>query len=368
MESSAQSPSVGVPVRRKLRWLRAASVILAGAAPGLATLVQVAQVARGADDKAIIEPEEKWANVFGGRPVDFHFAVKTPKAFTGRAEWHLNVADVRKIASDKKEIKARPDQPAKLAIRLPVPPVKDGVIQGAKLHVAIFADGKEKPEAVLVKLLWIFPENPFADRSRWLKDLKIVLFDPEKKTAEVFKQTNVPFEQRPNVAGLGEIKEGTLIVGEGVSFKQFPDLPETLTRAAAGGVNVLCLAPADGTLTIPGVDVKAPAPTSLVWKRQTIIQEFDDRLDAQDWSGGKPVGSSIAVQALEGRVVGVVSRNAAGWPWLEARFAPAKGKLVICGFGMIERWQASPTPRFLLARLLETLTAKDEGALEREGR
>jgi hypothetical protein len=354
-----------VPARRKRRWLLTVGVVLA---TGTLGPVMIAPLARGADDKPAIDPQEKWSNVFGGRPVEFHFAVKAPKAFVGRAEWHLTIADLRKVAGDKKEIKAQPDQPAKLEIRLPVPPVKEGVIQAAKLQVALFADGKEKPDAVLVKPLWIFPENPFTDRSRWLKDLKIVLFDPEKKTAEVFKQTNIPFEERTNVAALGEIKNGTLIVGEGISFKQFPDLPEALTRAASGGVVVLCLVPAEGTLTIPGIDPEAPAPASLVWKRQTVIQEFDHRLDAQAWSGGEPVGSSIAVQAREGRVVGVVSRNAAGWPWLEARFAPSKGKLVICGFGLIERWQASPTPRFLLARVLETLTAKDEGALEREGR
>jgi hypothetical protein len=34
-------------------------------------------------------------------------------------------------------------------------------------------------------------------------------------------------------------------------------------------------------------------------------------------------------------------------------FAEKKGRLVVCGFSLVGSWDASPTPRYLLRRILE---------------
>ncbi|MDA1055366.1 MAG: hypothetical protein O3C40_33620 [Planctomycetota bacterium] len=57
-----------------------------------------------------------------------------------------------------------------------------------------------------------------------------------------------------------------------------------------------------------------------------------------------------------------MSDEARAWPWLEVRFPESRGVLVMCGFRVIEHWNGGPTPRFLLVRLLESLSppATDE--------
>src|SRR5205814_1197539 len=119
----------------------------------------------------------------------------------------------------------------------------------------------------------------FANRREWLKGLKIALFDPEKTTAEPLQKLAVPFQEINNTAALAEIKEGLLLVGAGVSFKDFPDLAETLTKAAAAGLPVLCLAPAGGILPIPGTSPKGPRPRAVSWRRGDQITTLDNRLD-----------------------------------------------------------------------------------------
>ncbi len=163
-----------------------------------------------------------------------------------------------------------------------------------------------------------------------------------------------------------ELKEGVLLVGEGVSFKDSPALPESLIQAAARGLPVLCLAPAQGTLPLPGVDkLKGSRPESLAWRSGDVITEIDKRLDARAWSGGEMIASTIALTAEERVVQGEIF-PAGGWPWMEANYPETHGRLVICGFGIIRQWDASPTPRFLFERLLERISDKSPNPRDTE--
>ena len=56
-----------------------------------------------------------------------------------------------------------------------------------------------------------------------------------------------------------------------------------------------------------------------------------------------------------GSVVGKVDSGDGGWPWIEMNYAERRGKIVICGFGIIEKWAAGPTPRYMFVKLLESL-------------
>ena len=69
------------------------------------------------------------------------------------------------------------------------------------------------------------------------------------------------------------------------------------------------------------------------------------------------IASTIALTAEEGVVQGTIA-PVGGWPWMEANYPEAHGRLVICGFSIISQWDASPTPRFLFARLLERVSEK----------
>jgi hypothetical protein len=318
-------------------------------------------VARAQDEKLTIEPREKWSNVLAETKVHFHFQVKAPAAFKGRAEWTFSDPGSKRVLprgrgetplaanDDKREVK----------VPLEIPPVNPGVILQTQLSVSVFADGKDKPEAVLEKTVWIFPADPFNDRSKWLKDLKITLYDPDPKgkTADVLKALKVPFEEQRNVAALGELKEGVLLIGEGVSFKDDAGLGDILVQAAGRGVPVLCLAPSAGNIPLPGADNALPSPDNVILARRDTITKLDKRFDAQGWApDNQVVASSLAVKTDDGRVVAEVVEGAKGWPWLQADFTDKKGRLLVCGFSLVAKWDASATPRYLFARLLERVT------------
>jgi len=338
-------------------------------AVGTLLLVAIAAaLAPAADDNVTIEPREKWGNVFAGKEVDFHFAVKAPRGSKGRAAWNFSIVNRRTISSGETGL---PAGGGKVGVRLRVPEIKDGVVLRARLRISVLAEGEEKAQAVYDKTVWIFPEDPFTGRKKWLKGLKIVLFDPEKTTAGPLKKGKVPFEELNNPAAIGELKEGLLIVGEGVSFRDYPDLGEAMVRAAAGGLPVLCLAPAAGSLALPGADnPRLPAPGGLAFRRADFITELDKRLDAEAWPPeGKVAIRGLLLKAEERTVVTEVTREPGGWPWVEVNYPDHKSKLVVCGFGLLGKaWAAGPTPRFLLARLLEYVApkAEDEPAREKE--
>jgi hypothetical protein len=315
----------------------------------------------GADEGGpTIEARSKWSNVFGGKEATWQYQVKVPRALQGRAVWKLT-SDGRTLARGEAGLNIEPDRPAPVKMVLTLPPVKNGVVLEAKLTVSLIADKEEKVAATREKTVWIFPENPFYLHSKWLKELKIRLFDPEKKTLKVLEKAEVPFDEVGNVEGITELKEGVLLVGEGVSFRDYPALPESLIQAAARGLPVLCLAPALGTLPIPGVEkLKGSRPGSLAWRSGDVIAEIDKRLDALSWSGGEMIASTISLTAEEGMVQGEIA-PAGGWPWMEANYPETHGRLVICGFGIIRQWDVSPTPRFLFERLLERISEKPAG-------
>jgi hypothetical protein len=210
--------------------------------------------------------------------------------------------------------------------------------------------------------LWIFPRDPFADRSEWLKSLKITLFDPEGKTAEVLEKIRVPFTFTKNTSALDELSEGLLVIGEGTAWKDYRSLGETMVKAAARGVPVLCLAPGEGTLVLPGTEgADLPAPESLTLRQEDIITELDKRLDATAWPpAGKIAASRLAIKSDRDQVVAEVSQAARAWPWLEMRYPAPKGRLLICGFGIIRQWEATPAARYLLSELFVRLTAKKQ--------
>jgi len=317
--------------------------------------------AGGVEGDLSLSPLEAWSAVFGGARSEFHFAVTARKPFRGLAGWSLTV-NGRVIARREEALAVEPAKEGRITIALDIPPVKEGVIVQAVLSLSLYVEDRGQAEASLRKPLWVFSHNPFADRTEWLKELKIHLFDPEGKTRQALEKMGVPFSETGNVESLPDFRDGLVIVGEGVSFEDYRGLPEIMVRAAAGGVPVLCLAPSGGRLVLPGSEgAELPKPAALALRGNDVITELDKRLDALAWPpDGKVVASSLSVRADRGRVVAEVGEGGAAWPWAEARFAEKRGRLLVCGFGLMRAWEAGPSPRFLFARLLEHLTEKGE--------
>jgi len=312
-----------------------------------------------AGEPTAIEPGEKWADVFSGGEVKFHYTVRTTQAIDGRLNWSLSV-NRRTVEHGQLPLTARAEHAAEVTVALKVPEVKEGVILESQLSVAAYATGDQKPAAEHVKTVWIFPRDPFVDRSEWLKALKITLFDPEGKTADVLEKARVPFTFTKNTSALDELSEGMLVIGEGTAWKDYRSLGEAMVRAAARGVPVLCLAPGEGTLVLPGTaGAELPPPDSLTLRQEDIIAELDKRLDATAWPpAGKIAASRLAIKSDRDQVVAEVSQPPHTWPWLEVRYPAKKGRLVVCGFGIVRQWEATPAPRYLLSELFRRLTAE----------
>ena len=318
--------------------------------------VSVSQAIVDQGNEIRITSREKWSTVFGDSKVTLRFDVTSQEPFDGVFRWSFS-ANGRTIDAGESAVDAAAGHPAKAEVPLRIPTVKDGVIFETQLSVSVTARGQREEIVTLRRPITIFPRNPFFQRSSWLQELSISLFDPEEKTAEVFQSAEIPFKRIRNVATLDGLEEGLLVVGEGVSLLRNRSLSELLTAVAARGVPVLCLAPRDGKLALPIAEDEARSlPRSVVFRGTDVITELDKRLDARQWmSGGDVAASRINLRSDRGRVVGEVSDAPRGWPWIEVRFGD-NSSLVYCGFGVIRRWDDGPTPRFLLARLFEHLT------------
>ncbi len=174
-------------------------------------------------------------------------------------------------------------------------------------------------------------------------------------TKKTLAAAKVPFEQIDNAAALPELKEGLLLIGEGVSFKEERDLAEALDGLTARGLVVLCLAPTDGEIAIPGISDSGSGLGELTFRRD-IVRRLDKRLAPEGWPAYGMAASSIVIKMGDSGVVGEVTKGAGGWPWLEARSAAGSGRFALGQHPIIATWETGPTSRFLLAKLLEHLT------------
>ncbi len=343
-------------------WIRCLSC-LAVYAPGVAVPLAAGRVS--AADPPVVQPAETWSCVFGGSEVKFGYAVASDETFDGRFAWRFSIGP-RTVLSGERAVYVLADESVDVLVPLLMPPVREGVVVEGELRIDVMSEPDGKSAAGHVRPVWIFPRSPFVDRTAWLKSCEITLFDPEGETAAVLEKEDVPFRLAVRTGALAGISDGMLLVGEGISLQGYRGLPETLYRAASSGIPVLLLAPSDGSLPLPGVSGSTyPSPQSLRLRRSDVIREMDKRLDANGWlpddcvpaSRFSLVGSHRGV-SLE-IAAGDAGGTEGGWPWVEIDYNQKRGKMIMCGFRIIRRWESGPVPRFLLVRLLEELTERE---------
>jgi hypothetical protein len=321
---------------------------------------------------AFIEP---WCNVFADKEYVFHVQVSAQDRFEGVLGWRFTCEN-RTIASREARVTIDAGGLQVVAISLQVPQVKEGVIMSSRLSVTAMRNGENKPAGTAEKDIYIFPADAFAYRHELLEKLNIHLFDPGKKTGDVLTAAKVPFRQVNSTDSFTGITNGILLIGEGCSFKDYRGLGEQATKVAARGVPVLFLAPSGGEMQITGVgESDLPVPQSVRLRRSDAIRALDKRLDSESWPpDGAIVRTSMKPKGERGPIMFEAAQNADGWPWIEMDFSPANaskekamhGRLVLCGFGIIAKWDSTPVARYLLARILEHLSGKDDNAPDEE--
>ena len=99
----------------------------------------------------------------------------------------------------------------------------------------------------------------------------------------------------------------------------------------------------------------------MTFARSDIIAIIDKRLDRGTWPpDGKVTASSLKIRGAVRSAYAEFSDDASGWSWLELGYGAKRGRLIVCGFGIMSKWDAGPTPRYLLARLFERLEIRDK--------
>jgi len=305
-----------------------------------------------------ISVREPWSNIFGGKESTFHVSVTGPNAFSGRLVWQL-ADEGRTLVRGEAEITVRPTAPDAVVLRISVPDVKPGVILQTRLSLLVLDGSREMGR--LEKTLWVFPEDALTDRSEWLKALRLGLFDPVGKTAKLFDGLGIPYSGIRAVDAMSVVKDGVVIIGEGVSFNDYRGLAAGMLKVAASGVSVICLAPTAGEIELPSsVSRDLPRPTTMEFQREIIIRKLDKRLDPEGWApDGQSMACGLAFRGERGPVIAEVGSAADGWPWIELGYAKNNAKFVVCGFGIVGKWADSPTPRYLLVKMLETVSDRN---------
>ena len=307
-----------------------------------------------------ISIREPWSNIFGGKAATFHVSVAGTHAFAGLLGWQLTT-EGRTLARGESAITVSPTDPGEASLRIPVPMVNPGVIMQTRLSVWVANEGKTVSQ--FEKILWVFPEDPLADRREWLKAIRLKLFDPIGKTSKLLEELEIPYTLVRSVDALSSVKEGLVLIGEGVSFKEHRGLAAGMNKTVASGVSVLCLAPAGGEIALPSeATSNLVRPVAMAFKREGVIRDLDKRLDPDGWApDGRSVASSMALRGDRGPVRIEVGKDANDWLWVEWAYARNNAKCVIIGFEIVGKWADSPTPRFLFVKLLESVSGNKVG-------
>jgi hypothetical protein len=330
----------------------------------LALLLQASAFAAVSAEGPALALHEGWSAYFGGREQVFHVAIKADReAGSCQVGWEL-AADGRAIARGEQVVQVGPAGVAACAIPIHLPPVKDGVIAPAVLTIAARLAGSGTPAAI-TRPLWLFPETPFTGVQARLREQRLHLLDPHGSTRAVLDQSDVPYESVRSAEALAEQAPCTLIVGSGISLTEHRGLFAALVHLASRGHRVLWLAPRAGTGPFPGPGAAASPPTltRVEFRGRDVISALDKRLDAQSWPpDGILAAAGVGLRADRGRVLmefGSGADEANGWPWARLDFGGG-GRLVVCGFPIVERWEDGPVPRFLLARILDWLVEQEK--------
>jgi len=317
-----------------------------------------------------LEPTTARTNFFAGREITLGVVIRGGDPAAGRLVWTLT-AFGRRLAGGTCDVRHDGSPATIVEVDVAIPEVKEGVVVEAAFTV-IFADAAGTRLASHTRPVRIFPADPFVDRARWLETLEIALVDPVGDTERVLHAAGVPFTLVRSESDIAAAQPGIIVVGEGASWLDRSDLPALVTRFASTGLPVLCLAPRDGTLPLPGTaDVEGAAvATRVAFERAGIVAALDPRLDGGDWvAEGRAIMTRLSIVAAGDRAmirIAAAADDPGGWPWLEIDYADraASATLVVCGYGIVSHWDETPAARYLLAAILDRLTA-DRGVTDR---
>ncbi|PAY18986.1 hypothetical protein CKO51_13605 [Rhodopirellula sp. SM50] len=306
------------------------------------------QTAAGDDETLHIAWQSSPA-LFANQDFDYQLQLTSRHATRGRLSWQLKLLH-RTLGRGERSLDLQATKTTTVDLPLRIPPLKPGVAREATLQVSFVTADQESTSEL--RKLWLFSRDPFADRQQWLQHFEIALYDPKGKTGELFSQGKIPYRMIRSLDASNSNRRGVVIIAPGVSLKSKPSLAQTAWELAAGGRIVLWFAPRDGSFDLDfSAENKAPGNFSLAGS--TIVKRLDHRLDRGHWSGRETDTIGLKLGVRRNRPQLQVTSGADGWFWFEAEFENPAGRLIVCGGDLTDRWEESPTPRYLLAAMLQ---------------
>lgn len=314
---------------------------------------------------AVVECRSSWQAFLEGEFVNLTFAARNCDPKAARLRWSFTVG-TETVMSGHRPLAVRPGTGCTSTIALQMPRLQGEAATSGSVHVALVGLRDETEVATFEKPIWVFAESPFEGRLEWLERLDIALFDPAETTACELDALGVPYEPLSSVDEITDeaASRGVLIVGEGASFADEEGLAEALLTVASLGRPVLVLAPTGGSLRVPGLGrVSEPQPRRVSFRRGEAISSLDPRLDANQWPGcDEIVLGGFQLQTKPQTLTAEFGEQEQRWPWLDVEYS-ARGRLIVCGFGVMREWDQGATPRHLFARLLEVLAEEPADAI-----
>ena len=310
-----------------------------------------------AEPNVSVRRVDSWTNLFAGKPASMTCEVSSKQAGEATLLWSLVVSG-GVVARGEKAVTLNVDRAVEVAWDVDLPEVKPGLIVPATLRLAVHprvGSPKFEPAEANTPLSICSPDAT-ALRGEWLKSLDIVLFDPAQRTADVFERNRIPcgVADDPQCAGL---TKGLILYGEGIAPARLDAVWGAAIEAVSAGQRVLVMASPGASVPMEGLLASSTdSLRSISLKRSDIIGELDKRLDATAWpKPGRLVSSSLhwTVRGEQPRVE--FRDDAEGWSWLHVRHRSG-GRLIWLGFGLVESWEATPTARYLLLKVLEELS------------
>jgi len=336
------------------QWLSGLSTILCAL-----VITTYAWAAEEDENVASIQPLSPQCDYFAGQKESLSYQLKSTELIQGKVLWQY-AAGARTLARGEAPLQLAAGGSSVYELPIEFPPVREGIVFETRMVITI-VDG-DKELARHEQPIWLFSQDPFVNRREWLERLDVHLYDPEDATVERFEEAKIPYKRITNSNVLTEFEGGILVIGSGTSLSKNRGLTDNLMKLAQRGVRILCIAPVDGEFPWPTRE-EHPGLSSVQFSSKQAIRDVDKRLN--------PEFDSLADQPQQRNIVALVSRrgqlrvnlseHASGWPWWQVRFDKDGTCILVC-FDLIRHWESSPTPRFLLAGLLEKLSLETDSS------
>ena len=234
-------------------------------------------------------------------------------------------------------------------LKFTFPEIKEGVSVTAEFNCA---SGENR----LQKNIFFFPANPFSLKKKQLEKIKIGLWSPEGY--DIAKKS---FESRgvvtSDIANFAEFK-GEILIITGIDFGNFSGLDKDLVNICLTGANVIIINPKAGSLSLRTESFK-----NLILARNDKVTEYDKKFDSEKWGDSPPNGKFLNLIPLDTGVGIEISEKKNTFTFMSAKIG--KGELLICTWDIFGKADKSPSPLYLLDKIITESEKRRNGESEK---